>query len=52
MKVLSVGIGMAAGMAMAAAAISCLYPDVSRRMMRDGRRIVHCTKKRIEKIMG
>ena len=52
MKVVSLGIGMAAGMAIAAVAINCMYPDVSRRMMRDGKRIAHCTKKHFEKIMG
>lgn len=32
--------GAAVGMAAAAAAITSMYPDVSRRMARDGRRMV------------
>jgi len=44
---LGVGIGMVAGMALATAAINTMYPDVPRRMMRDGRRVVRCTRRTV-----
>jgi len=52
MKAISIGIGMVAGMAIATAAITCMYPDVPRRMLRDGKRMAHTTKKHFEKIMN
>ncbi len=40
MKALSMGLGMVAGAALAVTAITSMYPDVPRRMKRDGRRVV------------
>ena len=45
MKPLMLGIGMAAGAALAVTAITMIYPDVSRRMMRDGKRAVNMGKR-------
>ncbi|MDO4563981.1 MAG: hypothetical protein Q4C04_00005 [Clostridia bacterium] len=39
MKTAALGIGMAAGAALAVTIINSLYPDVPRRMMRDGKRL-------------
>ena len=50
MKAGSVVTGMAAGMAIAATAITIMYPDVYRRMMRDSKRAVKNGKKLINKI--
>jgi len=41
-------IGLAAGMTVSAAAITSMYPDVSRRMLRDGKRAARCGKRAIE----
>ena len=38
MKSAGVGLGMIGGMALAVTAVNALYPDVWRRMKRDGRR--------------
>ena len=38
MKTAGVGLGMIGGMALAVTAVNALYPDVWRRMKRDGRR--------------
>ena len=38
MKSAGVGLGMIGGMALAVTAMNALYPDVWRRMKRDGRR--------------
>ena len=51
MKTLPLMIGMAAGMAVAAAAVCAMYPDVSRRMMRDGKRLVRCGRRTVERIL-
>ncbi len=45
---LGLGLGLVAGVAMATAAITSMYPDVPRRMMRDGKRAVRCTKHAME----
>lgn len=50
MKVGSVVTGMAAGMAIAATAITVMYPDVYRRMMRDSKRVLKSGKKLIKGI--
>ncbi len=47
---LGIGLGVLAGMAMATAAINSMYPDVPRRMMRDGRRAVRCTRRAVSHI--
>ncbi|MEG1559562.1 MAG: hypothetical protein RRY79_02445 [Clostridia bacterium] len=38
MKIGAMILGLAAGVAVATATISVMYPDVSRRMLRDGKR--------------
>lgn len=38
MKSLDIGLGMVGGMAVAVTAVNALYPDVWRRMKRDGKR--------------
>jgi len=45
MRSLAMGIGFVAGAAIALTAIGSMYPDVPRRMMRDGRRTVRATKR-------
>ncbi|MDO5112442.1 MAG: hypothetical protein Q4E65_09060 [Clostridia bacterium] len=42
MKTLPFIIGIAAGITVAAAAVTSLYPDVPRRMMRDGKKMCRC----------
>lgn len=49
---LGLGLGLVAGMAVATAAINSMYPDVPRRMVRDGRRAVRTTKRAIHHFMG
>lgn len=49
---LGLGVGIVAGIAMATAAINSMYPDVPKRMMRDGRRAVRSTRRAINNIMG
>ncbi len=44
--------GIAAGMAMATAALTGMYPDITRRMARDGKRVVKCGKKAASQISG
>ncbi len=48
MRTLPFIIGVAAGMTLAAAAVSSMYPDIPRRMMRDGRKMCRCGRKAIE----
>lgn len=45
MKTVTFVSGLAAGMVVTAAAMSAMYPDVPRRMMRDGKRMVRSGKK-------
>ncbi|MBQ5488301.1 MAG: hypothetical protein IIT70_05565 [Clostridia bacterium] len=47
MKVLGFATGMALGMAAAAAAVSMMYPDVPKRMKRDGKHVMNSMKKLI-----
>lgn len=49
---LGLGVGMVAGATLAAAAINTMYPDVSKRMLRDGRRAVRSTRRTLNNIMG
>ncbi|OQA14685.1 MAG: hypothetical protein BWY62_00946 [Firmicutes bacterium ADurb.Bin356] len=49
---LGLGVGIVAGMAMATAAINTMYPDLPKRMLRDGRRAVRCTRRAINNIIG
>lgn len=48
---LGLGVGLIAGMAVATMAITSMYPDVPRRMMRDGKRAVRCTKHAMDHFM-
>ncbi len=50
MKAITFVAGIAAGMAMAAAAVTAMYPDVPRRVVRDSRRIMRSGKRRIAKL--
>lgn len=45
MKSTSIGIGMLGGMALAVTAVNALYPDVWRRMKRDGKRAARAIQK-------
>jgi len=49
---LGLGIGMVAGVTAATIAINSIYPDVPKRMMRDGRRVVRTTKRALGNIVG
>lgn len=49
---LGLGVGIATGVAMATMAINSMYPDVSKRMLRDGRRAVRTTKRAVNHFMG
>ncbi len=48
---MGMGIGVLAGMVMATMAINSMYPDVPRRMVRDGRRAVRHTKRAVGHMM-
>ena len=50
MKAATFVIGIAAGMAMATAGVIAIYPDVSRRMMRDSRRALRCGRRAVGQI--
>jgi len=39
--------GVAAGMAVAGAAVTAMYPDVSRRVCRDARRLARCSRRKM-----
>ena len=45
MKSTGIGIGMLGGMALAVTAVNALYPDVWRRMKRDGKRAARAIQK-------
>ena len=47
-----IGVGLVAGIAVATAAIHSMYPDVSKRIMRDGRRAVRNTKRTLGHFLG
>ena len=47
MKSLAMGLGMVAGAALAVTAITTIYPDVPRRMKRDGKRMLHMGKRMV-----
>jgi hypothetical protein len=49
---LGIGAGFVAGAAVAAVAINSLYPDVPKRMLRDGRRTVRQARRAINHIVG
>lgn len=50
MKTLPFMIGVAAGMTVAAAAMTSMYPDIPRRMMRDGKKMCRCGRRMIEQM--
>ena len=50
MKAATFMIGMAAGMAMATAGVITMYPDLSRRMARDSKRMMRCGKRAVGQI--
>lgn len=50
MKTLPFMIGVAAGMTVAAAAMTTMYPDIPRRMMRDGKKMCRCGRRMIEQM--
>ncbi|MCE5235923.1 MAG: hypothetical protein ABFC62_07420 [Clostridiaceae bacterium] len=52
MKAVPLVIGMAAGVAIASAALMSMYPDVSRRMMRDSKRAARCTRRAVGRMLG
>ena len=45
MKALAMGLGAIAGAALTFTAVNAMYPDVSRRMMRDGKRAFRSAKR-------
>ena len=45
MKATGVGLGMIGGMALAVTAMNAIYPDVWRRMKRDGKRAANAIQK-------
>ena len=45
MRTAGVGLGMVGGMALAVTAMNALYPDVWRRMKRDGKRAARAIKR-------
>ena len=45
MKTVAIGLSMIAGAAITLSVVNSLYPDLPRRMMRDGRRVVRNTKR-------
>ena len=45
MKTAGIGLGMFGGMALAVTAVNALYPDVWRRMKRDGKRAARAIKR-------
>jgi len=47
---LGVGVGMIAGATVATMAIGAMYPDVPRRMLRDGKRVMRCTRRTVRKL--
>lgn len=47
MRSFAMGLGVIAGAAITLTTIGSLYPDVPRRMMRDGRRLVRSTRRTV-----
>ncbi|HWS29356.1 MAG TPA: hypothetical protein VN512_04495 [Clostridia bacterium] len=52
MKAVPLVIGMAAGITIASAALMSMYPDVSRRMLRDSRKAARCTKRAVGRVFN
>ncbi len=49
---LGLGFGVIAGVAIATATINSMYPDVTKRMLRDGKRMVRSTRRTIGHFIG
>ena len=47
MRTIHMGLGVIAGAAIALTVVNSLYPDVPKRMMRDGRRFVRQTRRTV-----
>ena len=45
MKTLAIGAGVVAGAALTMALVNAVYPDVQKRMARDGKRMLHKTQR-------
>ena len=52
MKSIALGLGMMAGAALTLTVINSLYPDVSKRMARDGRRAARSAKRSVMDFTG
>ncbi len=52
MKAIAFVAGIAAGMAVATAAVTAMYPDVSRRMMRDSKKMWRDGKRMATRLGG
>jgi len=50
MKLVPFITGIATGMVVSVAAVTAMYPDVSRRMMRDGKKMIRNGKKMVNKM--
>ena len=50
MKTVAFAAGLAVGMAVAAAAVCAMYPDVSRRAVRDSKRMIKTGKRAIDRM--
>ncbi len=50
MKTLSIGLGMLAGAAITLTVVNSMYPDVPRRMARDGKRFARTTRRTVDDI--
>ncbi len=51
MKTLPFMIGVAAGITLTAAAVTSMYPDVPRRMMRDGKKMCRCGMRAVQHML-
>ncbi len=45
MKTLHMGLGAVAGAAITLAVVNCMYPDVPKRIARDGRRMIRSARR-------
>ncbi len=48
MRMAMMGVGIAVGAAAAATAMCTLYPDIPRRMKRDGKKVIQKTRKMMQ----
>ena len=47
MKTLQMGLGAVAGAVITLAMVNCMYPDVPKRMVRDGRRMIRSARRTV-----